>query len=131
MLLSLEVVLTQIDSGVDCDAFNHQLEEVIRSVHLIDTNHRLIMYYIQKLRIHSHQHALTCLKIYVLQRLIPEKKSDWVEQAVINYLSMCSNIQDTQSTGNLQQLEQDLNLFANALKEDLHPNAAQAAHIIV
>lgn len=130
LLLSLEVICAQPDH-YESDSFGLQLQEIIRSVHLIDTNHRLVMHYIHKLNSQSHSHALTCIKAYILQRLNPEDMSEWKDQTILSYITIISENQTICSTAELQNLEQDLTQFAETSKSELHPSAAQAAHVLI
>lgn len=131
LLLTLEVICARPGPDFDSNTFAKQLQEIVRSVHLIDANHRLVMYYIHKLHTQSRFHALTCIKAYVLQRLIPEEMIEWKEQTIVDYIAMVSENQAVCSTAELQTLEQDLTQFAEASKSELSPSAAQAAHVLI
>lgn len=131
LLLSLDVIRAGSGPDLNCEAFTLQLQEIIHSVHLIDTNHRLVLYYIEQLNNRSSVHASSCVKTYILHRLIPEEKFEWCEQAIINYIAMVTDVGIASSTVILQNLEQDLTLFADAMKCELHPGAAQAAHALI
>jgi hypothetical protein len=130
LLLSLEVASAQ-SSRFDADNFTLQLQEIIRSVHLIDTNHRLVMHYIHKMNTISHFHALECIKAYILRRLIPEDMTEWKEHTIVDHIAMVSQNQAVYSTAELQTLEQDLTRYAEISKSELGPGAAQAAHVLI
>lgn len=130
LLLNLEVICAQ-PGHYNSEEFASQLQEIIRSVHLIDANHRLVMHYIHQLDAQSHLHALACIKTYILRRLIPEETTEWKEYAIIEYIAMVSQNQAVHLTTELQNLEQDLTQFAETSKSELHPSAAQAAHVLI
>ncbi|KAK5953227.1 hypothetical protein OHC33_005795 [Knufia fluminis] len=129
LLLSLEVACNQHE--LDSDTISNQLEGIIHTAHLIEANHRLIMYYIQQLTSASPLHATRCLKHYLLQRLIPEGNFDWTEKSIVSYIAMHSTQDFSGSAPVVQGLEQELGVFSEAMKCSLGPVAAQAAHVLV
>jgi len=127
LLLSLEVAQPEVDP----DIFSAQLQAIIHTAHTIETNHRLIMHYNERLRSISPSHAMRCMKDYILQRLVPESHTDWIEKAIMRYLSIYSAPGLADSSPMVQDLEQELDVFFEAMKHGLSPVGAQAAHALV
>ena len=129
LLLSLEFACNQ--SAFNPDAVSTHLDCIMHTVHLIGANHRLIMHYIQKLGCASTLHATRCLKRYITQRLIPEAKTEWIEQGIVTHLTMYSAQDFAHSVPTVQDLEQELSMFCDTMGCGLGPVASQAAHVLV
>lgn len=131
LLLNLEVMCANAEFGLDQAQYAVQLQEIIRSAHIIDANHNLIMHYINWLEGVDRTLALQCIRTYILQRLIHEREEDWNEQAIVNYISLISHEEMAASTDDLQLLEKDLTTFVKKRKSCLSPFAAQASHVLI
>lgn len=131
LLLGLEIFREGAAPALDLEAYAGQVQELIRSVHLIAANHRLIMYHIQELQRCSHLHASQCLKSYILHRLLPEEKREWYEQATVSSVVLVASSPSIDHASNLQVLEEDLHSFADAFKHELPPTAARTIHAFI
>ena len=129
LLLSLELACNR--SAFSSDAVSTQLDSIMHTAHLLEANHKLVMHYIQKLGSASTLHATRCLKSYITQRLIPEAKTEWTDQAIITYITMYSAQDTAHSTPTVQSLEQELSVFSDTMRCGIGPVAAQAAHVLV
>lgn len=131
LLLSLEVSCIQYENANGREEYVLSLREIIRTTHLIEANHNLIMHYIHRLAAYDSAQASGCLEIYVCQRLAPEKKEEWTEQAIVSHIAVASNASETASATMLQTLERNLDQFMDAIGSVISSTAAQAAHVFV
>jgi len=129
LLLSLEVACRQPQA--DVETVRTQLEEMIRSIHLIETNHKLILHYIDQLTSADAMSGMRCLQKYILHRLLPESNVVWVEQSIVKYVAVHCNSRSTASTSTIQALQNDLDTYYNALQSGMSLGASQAAQVLI
>lgn len=129
LLLSLEVHFPR-SPAADTDVLA-DLKQIIETAHTIGANYRLIIYYLRKLSITDHQGALSCLMQYLLGRLVPEQKTDRVEQAIIEYLNIAIEEESSGLVHRARSVETDLNNLLGSMQIPLSCKAAQAAHLLI
>ncbi|KAK5072569.1 hypothetical protein LTR64_004956 [Lithohypha guttulata] len=129
LVLDLETRFSRNDCDPDCVV--QSIEDIIKTVYLIESNHRLILYYIQKLSELQHAKAMLCLKHYVSHRLVPEKHIEWAERAIVSYTGLFVQCSERNSSKALHLLEQDMDFFCDTLAHTLSPSAARAAHVLI
>jgi Meiosis protein SPO22/ZIP4 like len=126
-VLGIEV-LTR-DPGSDTETYYNEIVKVIRTVHLIDANHRLIMHYLHHLKTLSLQLALQALKQYIVQRLAPEESCQYTEAAIVTFIWMAASAPSRPVLPS--DLDADLTLVRQIWNRDLSPEAAHAVFLLL
>ena len=115
------------DPAPNLDAYTTELLKTIRTVHIIDTNHKFIMHHIHHLKPIGVEFALRSLKEYILRRLAPDAAQSRTEAAVVTYIWM--SLSDTPPTP--QDLAHDLDSFCSTWNTCLSPEAAHAVLLLM
>ena len=116
------------DPAPNLEAYTTELLKIIRTVHIIDTNHRFIMRQIHHLRSIGVEFALRSLKEYILRRLAPDATQSRTEAAIVTYIWMSLSDPPSKSP---EDLANDLSSFCGTWSTSLSPEAAHAALFIL
>lgn len=129
LLLSLENCFSQ-QPPKPAEIISENLRPIIETAHTLETNYRLIIHYVHKFIAIDRKEASSCLMQYILGRLIPEKKTELVEQAVVQYISIA--IEETRDLAErARSLQKDLDDILASLSCPLSCRAAQAAQVLI
>lgn len=129
LLLSLEIQLSQTNCNVDVALGD--LMEIVRTAHILEGNHNLILHYTRRLWAFSPGPSADCFRFYLIHRLLPQDDPELFERAIINYLEFYLEHDSTSTSEGLRQLEADFSSFKDLTNGSLSSIAAQAAHIIL
>ena len=70
MLLRLEVL--SLEPTSNAESYFSELTAITRSMHLLETNHNIVLHHLHRLKDIDRGLAATALKQYIIQRLLPE-----------------------------------------------------------
>ncbi|KIW65046.1 hypothetical protein PV04_07333 [Phialophora macrospora] len=126
----LAVILLQMEQYVkdptaNATAFYFELMKVVRSVHLIPSNHKLILHYVHHLKRLSVVKAIRVLDAYIVTRLAPNGEEELTEGTVITliWLMTSDGVDDVQLK--LSDVEESFNKVHQAWGNAL---SAEATH---
>jgi len=126
LLLKLEMLTSLTNASFDSKAYYDVLQRMVRTLSLIESNFRLIMFHIRKLNDKSPSLAAKSLEDFLNSRLLDQAKEEWIEKAIITYLwIMVSRREDVDV---LQPLS--ISSLLSELTHPLRPAAAHAAHMV-
>ena len=101
MVLQLEMAVR--DPALDPRDLFAELSTVIRNVHLIESNHSMVMFYLHHLKRLDNNLALLCIKTYIRQRLILDPDCSYTEGAIVNLIWMSTEVRDLQALPDPQE----------------------------
>ena len=116
------------DPAPNLDAYTTELLKTIRTVHIIDTNHKVIMHHIHHLKLIDVESALKSLKEYILRRLAPDATQSRTEAAIVTYIWM--SLSDPSPTPP-EDLANGLDSFCSTWNTSLSPEAAHAVLLLI
>ena len=129
----LAVLLLKLDLYADKKAGNPSehcdlLQQIVRTVHMTETNVKTVLYHVHKLRAQSAQMAHTVLIALISGRLLNLGEPEWLEKALItviwNYTTSFPFSED------LTSLTELLDTIMDGRCKPLSPFAAHAAHTV-
>ncbi|OAL23564.1 hypothetical protein AYO20_10960 [Fonsecaea nubica] len=116
ILLQLEVAAK--DSCTNADAFSANLLSVVRSAHLIHSNHKLTA------------HAIRVLESYIVLRLASSDEHEWTEKAIITLIWLITAESEGQSSVDMLSLQGTFEKIYRAWNKALSAEATHGALIL-
>ena len=128
MVLQLELAVR--DPNLDPKTLFEGLSTVIRHVHLIESNHNRILFYLHHLRRLDCSLAILCLKNYIEQRLVLENDCPLTEGAIVNLIWMSTDVQDLECLPDGQGFLNWLENIRKIWKTSLSAEASHGAFVV-
>jgi tetratricopeptide (TPR) repeat protein len=98
LLLRLEILLKSPSEVFDSNAYASILQRMIRALDLSDSNFRLIIHHLRKLDDKAPALARHILDDFLIDKVIPSQRDEWIERTVIVRAYTSCNRRDTQDT---------------------------------
>lgn len=107
------------------------LIDVIHRVHLIPTNHKLVLHHIHHLRPVSMDFAAKALKIYIVQRLALHDDTAWVDASLLTLIWMLTTCAADPVSVTQSELEAILNDTCKIWTKGLSLEATHGALVLL
>ena len=130
-VLTLCIDLALQDTMTSVDDASTTIKKLIDIAHLIPANHNLITHYLHHFQLKDFDESVRLLQIYVLTRLVPENKQEWIEQSILKYLASYTKSEISDVTAHFQKLRIGLDSFYKALSTNLPSSGTHTAHTII
>ena len=128
MLLQLEI--TSRDPKPNADAYMAEMRTLTRIIPLLDSNHKIVMHYVHRLKDISVLHAKKVLRQYIVQRLAPYGNDLWTESAVLTLIWMSTMSSDEATPPHATNLHVDLDQIEQSWNRVLSVEAAHGALVV-
>ncbi|KIW20405.1 hypothetical protein PV08_00980 [Exophiala spinifera] len=118
-------------SGITIVLTYQEFLKLVRSAHLILSNHRLIMHYVHYLKSLSIHHAIEALMTYITTRLVVGEEHDWVDSAIIVLVWIMTLSGPSSPSRIHDQTSCRFNQIQSAGRVNMGPEAAQSAFVLL
>ncbi|KAK5195554.1 hypothetical protein LTR92_004494 [Exophiala xenobiotica] len=130
-VIVLQLEIYRRDESPDVGAYCHELMKLIRTSHLILSNHKLIMHYIFHLKSMSINDAIEAIVTYITTRLAPGEESAWTDSAIVTLVWMITLSQAQDSSSFHHHATSRFNKIQTAGRMSVGPEAARAALVLL
>ena len=127
----LEIEILSRDPRPNADAYLAEVTKIIRTIRVIEPNHKVLMHHIHRIKDRSISHALKALKLYLTHRLTLDDNQQRTEEAIVTYLWIATSEDNGQSFMSAQELRSDLDSFHGTWKRSLSPETAHAILLLI
>jgi hypothetical protein len=128
LLLRLDLLFAVTNDTFDSNSYFDIVQRMTRSVVLTDPNIRLIMHHIRKLTDKSPSLACKALDELLELRILPSKREEWIEKALVTRVWMATY--KLESIDTLLSLEQVLSTTFESLGKPVSSAVALASHTV-
>jgi tetratricopeptide (TPR) repeat protein len=126
----LPVLVLRMEHYTDAGELCTILEGIMQSMQLMGSNFELVLHHVHILRKLNGKYACKALGNFIVNRLIPERVSAWIETSILTLIWMITG--DCDTYGTLETLNDALSTLLQASKAPiLSPESSQGAIVLI